>query len=82
MITRIREVRRARGMTLDEVGRACDPPTHRFDAAFAVFRIFLDQRLAADVLLRDKGGKLDFHAPSSNGNSECRRSPALLVYTV
>jgi transcriptional regulator with XRE-family HTH domain len=27
MITRIREVRRARGMTLDEVGRACDPPT-------------------------------------------------------
>jgi transcriptional regulator with XRE-family HTH domain len=27
MITRIREVRRARGMTLDDVGRACDPPT-------------------------------------------------------
>lgn len=27
MITRIREVRRARGMTLDEVGRRCDPPT-------------------------------------------------------
>ena len=27
MITRIREVRRARGMTLDEVARACDPPT-------------------------------------------------------
>ena len=27
MITRIREVRRARGMTLEEVGRACDPPT-------------------------------------------------------
>lgn len=27
MITRIREVRRARGMTLDEVGRACEPPT-------------------------------------------------------
>jgi transcriptional regulator with XRE-family HTH domain len=27
MITRIREVRRARGMTLDEVGRACNPPT-------------------------------------------------------
>jgi len=27
MITRIREVRRARGMTLDDVGRACEPPT-------------------------------------------------------
>ena len=27
MITRIREVRRARGMTLDDVARACKPPT-------------------------------------------------------
>ena len=27
MITRIREVRRARGMTLDDVARACRPPT-------------------------------------------------------
>ena len=27
MITRIREVRRARGMTLDDVARACDPVT-------------------------------------------------------
>ena len=27
MITRIREVRRARGLTLDEVGRRCEPPT-------------------------------------------------------
>ena len=27
MITRIREVRRARGMTLDEVAKACTPPT-------------------------------------------------------
>lgn len=27
MITAIREVRRAKGMTLDEVGRACRPPT-------------------------------------------------------
>ncbi|MCL6698054.1 helix-turn-helix domain-containing protein [Sphingomonas sp. NSE70-1] len=27
MITRIREVRRARGMTLDEVAKACVPPT-------------------------------------------------------
>ena len=27
MITRIREVRRARGMTLDEVAKACNPPT-------------------------------------------------------
>jgi hypothetical protein len=27
MITRIREVRRARDMTLDEVARACEPPT-------------------------------------------------------
>jgi transcriptional regulator with XRE-family HTH domain len=27
MITRIREVRRARGMTLDDVARACMPPT-------------------------------------------------------
>jgi hypothetical protein len=27
VITRIREVRRARGMTLDDVARACDPPT-------------------------------------------------------
>ena len=27
MITRIREVRRARGMTLDEVAKACKPPT-------------------------------------------------------
>ena len=27
MITRIREVRRARGMTLDEVAQACVPPT-------------------------------------------------------
>lgn len=27
MITAIRAVRRARGMTLDEVARACDPPT-------------------------------------------------------
>jgi len=27
VITRIREVRRARGMTLDDVAKACDPPT-------------------------------------------------------
>lgn len=27
MITRIREVRRARGMTLDDVAKACEPPT-------------------------------------------------------
>jgi len=27
VITRIREVRRARGMTLDDVARACEPPT-------------------------------------------------------
>jgi transcriptional regulator with XRE-family HTH domain len=27
VITRIREVRRARGMTLDDVARRCDPPT-------------------------------------------------------
>jgi transcriptional regulator with XRE-family HTH domain len=27
MITRIREVRRARGMTLDDVARCCEPPT-------------------------------------------------------
>lgn len=27
MITRIREIRRARGMTLDDVARRCDPPT-------------------------------------------------------
>ncbi|MBX3593704.1 helix-turn-helix transcriptional regulator [Sphingomonas sp.] len=27
MITAIREVRRAKGMTLEDVGRACDPPT-------------------------------------------------------
>ena len=27
MITRIREVRRAKGMTLDDVAKACDPPT-------------------------------------------------------
>ncbi|MEA3067561.1 MAG: hypothetical protein QOK41_968, partial [Sphingomonadales bacterium] len=27
MITRIREVRRARGLTLDDVARHCDPPT-------------------------------------------------------
>src|SRR4051794_30910208 len=27
MITRIREVRRARAMTLDDVARRCDPPT-------------------------------------------------------
>lgn len=27
MITAIREVRRAKGLTLDEVGRLCDPPT-------------------------------------------------------
>ena len=27
MITRIREVRRARAMTLDDVARACEPPT-------------------------------------------------------
>jgi hypothetical protein len=27
LITRIREVRRARGLTLDEVARRCDPPT-------------------------------------------------------
>ena len=27
MITRIREVRRARGMTLDDVARRCQPPT-------------------------------------------------------
>jgi transcriptional regulator with XRE-family HTH domain len=27
MITRIREVRRARGKTLDDIAKACDPPT-------------------------------------------------------
>ena len=27
MITRIREVRRARGLTLDDVAKACEPPT-------------------------------------------------------
>ncbi|PZP07341.1 MAG: XRE family transcriptional regulator, partial [Sphingomonas hengshuiensis] len=27
MITAIREVRRAKGLTLDDVARACEPPT-------------------------------------------------------
>ncbi|OYW85458.1 MAG: transcriptional regulator, partial [Sphingobium sp. 32-64-5] len=27
MITRIREVRRAKGLTLDDVAKRCDPPT-------------------------------------------------------
>ena len=27
MITRIREVRKAKGLTLEQVGALCDPPT-------------------------------------------------------
>ena len=58
MITRIREVRRARGMTLDDVARACSPPT----TPQTIGRLEMGTRTVSVGLLNRNAGALGVEA--------------------
>src|SRR6476469_7398093 len=58
MITRIREVRRARGLTLDDVARRCSPPT----TAQTIGRLEMGTRTVSVRGLNRIAGALGVHA--------------------
>lgn len=91
MITRIREVRRARGMTLDDVARACVPPTTpqtigRLETGTRTVSIGWLNRIAAALRVEasdlvDDGERADLGVAATlgaNGASAPRRT-ALVV---
>ena len=91
MITRIREVRRARGMTLDDVARACEPPTTpqtigRLETGTRTVSVGWLNRIAAALRVEasdlvDHGDRADLGVAAilgANGASAPRRT-ALVV---
>jgi transcriptional regulator with XRE-family HTH domain len=91
MITRIREVRRARGMTLDEVGRACEPPTTpqtigRLETGTRTVSIGWLNRIAAalgveasDLVDHGERADLSVAAILGAGGASAPRRPGLVV---
>ncbi len=92
MITRIREVRRARGMTLDEVARACLPPTTpqtigRLETGMRTVSIGWLNRIAvalgvtaADLVDSPERSELQVIATlGANGTTSAPRRTALMV---
>ena len=92
MITRIREVRRARGMTLDEVAQACTPPTTpqtvgRLETGMRTVSIGWLNRIAAalgvtasDLVDSPERGELQVIATlGANGAASAPRRSALMV---
>src|SRR5262245_41917096 len=91
MITRIREVRRARGMTLDDVARACAPPTTpqtigRLEAGTRTVSVGWLNRIAgalgvdaADLVDHPERGELPVVAVLSATGASAPRKQALVV---
>jgi transcriptional regulator with XRE-family HTH domain len=91
MITRIREVRRARGMTLDDVARACDPPTTpqtvgRLETGTRTVSIGWLNRIARalsvdaqDLVERGEAGDLKVAAILGPGGAVAPRRTAIVV---
>jgi transcriptional regulator with XRE-family HTH domain len=91
MITRIREVRRARGMTLDEVARRCEPPT----TAQTIGRLEMGTRTvsvgwlnriakalgveAQDLVEGGEGAELKVAAILGHGGAAAPRKSAIVV---
>ena len=92
MITRIREVRRARGMTLDEVAQACTPPTTpqtvgRLETGMRTVSVGWLNRIAAalgvtaaDLVDSPERGELQVIATlGANGVASAPKRSALMV---
>ena len=91
MITRIREVRRARGLTLDDVARRCDPPTTaqtigRLETGTRTVSIGWLNRIAnalgveaQDLVQADEAADLKVAAVLGNGGAIAPRKDAIVV---
>lgn len=91
MITRIREVRRARGMTLDDVARRCDPPTTpqtvgRLETGTRTVSVGWLNRIARalgveaqDLVEGGDGAELKVAAIVGAGGAAAPRKPAIVV---
>ncbi|MFL6730160.1 MAG: helix-turn-helix domain-containing protein [Sphingomicrobium sp.] len=91
MITRIREVRRARGMTLDDVARKCDPPTTpqtigRLETGTRTVSVGWLNRIAKalgvdaqDLVDRGEASELKVAAVLTQGGASAPRRAAIVV---
>jgi transcriptional regulator with XRE-family HTH domain len=91
MITRIREVRRARGLTLDDVAKRCHPPTTaqtigRLETGTRTVSIGWLNRIAAalgveaqDLLAGDAGVEIKVAALLGPGGAMAPRKSAIIV---
>ena len=91
MITRIREVRRARGMTLDDVARKCEPPTTaqtigRLETGTRTVSIGWLNRIARalgvdaqDLVERGDAAELEVAAVLGPGGAVAPRRAAIIV---
>jgi transcriptional regulator with XRE-family HTH domain len=91
MITRIREVRRARGMTLDEVARRCEPPTTpqtigRLETGTRTVSVGWLNRIAKalgvdaqDLVQRDQSAELKVAAVIGPSGAVAPRKAAIVV---
>ena len=91
MITRIREVRRARGMTLDDVARKCEPPTTaqtigRLETGTRTVSIGWLNRIARalgvdaqDLVERGEAAELKVSAVLGPGGAVAPRRAAIIV---
>jgi transcriptional regulator with XRE-family HTH domain len=91
MITRIREVRRARGMTLDDVARRCDPPTTpqtigRLETGTRTVSVGWLNRIARalgvdaqDLVAAGEAGELKVAALLGPGGASAPRRTAIVV---
>jgi transcriptional regulator with XRE-family HTH domain len=91
MITRIREVRRARGMTLDDVARRCNPPTTpqtigRLETGTRTVSVGWLNRIARalgvdaqDLVAAGEAGELKVAALLGPGGASAPRKTAIVV---
>lgn len=91
MITRIREVRRARGMTLDDVARKCNPPTTaqtigRLETGTRTVSVGWLNRIAKalgvdaqDLVQAGEGAQLNVAAVLGPGGASAPRRAAIVV---
>lgn len=91
MITRIREVRRARGLTLDDVARRCDPPTTaqtigRLETGTRTVSIGWLNRIASalgveaqDLVQAEQSAELKVAALLGSGGAMAPRKDAIVV---
>jgi transcriptional regulator with XRE-family HTH domain len=91
MITRIREVRRARGMTLDDVARRCRPPTTpqtigRLETGTRTVSVGWLNRIAQalgveaqDMVAAGDGAELKVAAVLGAGGAEAPKRAAIIV---